>query len=208
MTKAEITGSLIIFGVVGILFVASQNQGGKPRIPLSSLPTFTPPTATPSVDPVATLTATFTPTPNLEDIPVATSAVITTSKGDITVSLDATKNPKTVRNFLSKAQSGFYTNLVFHRVEDWVIQGGDPKGDGTGGGSMSVELTDTPFITGSLGVASTGDGKTQNDAQFFITKKDADWLNNKYTNFGQVTEGMDVVNQIAIGDKILKITPR
>ena len=70
---------------------------------------------------------------------------------------------------------------------------------------MPVEFNNKSFVTGSLGMASTGNGQTQNDSQFFITKSDASWLNGKYTNFGIVTEGMDVVNAIAIGDKILGI---
>lgn len=134
------------------------------------------------------------------------TAVIKTSKGDITLVLYGEDAPYTVANFIKKAKDGFYNGLVFHRVEDWVIQGGDPKGDGTGGGSMPVEFNSHSFTTGALGVASTGDGVTQNDSQFFITKSDATYLDGKYTNFGYVTDGMDVVNQIAIGDKILGIT--
>lgn len=134
------------------------------------------------------------------------SAVIKTSKGDITVNLRTDAAPRTVQNFLSKANSNYYKNLIFHRVEDWVIQGGDPQGNGTGGGNMPVEFNSLPFVTGSLGVASKGDGQVQNDSQFFITKSDAAWLNGKYTNFGEVTAGMDVVNKIAVGDKILGIT--
>jgi peptidyl-prolyl cis-trans isomerase B (cyclophilin B) len=107
---------------------------------------------------------------------------------------------------VTKAQSGFYNNLTFHRVEDWVIQGGDPKGNGMGGGNMPVEFNQKPFVKGSLGVASRGDGKVQNDAQFFITKTEASWLNGQYTNFGIVTEGMDVVEKIAVGDKIIGIS--
>jgi cyclophilin family peptidyl-prolyl cis-trans isomerase len=133
------------------------------------------------------------------------TAVIKTSKGDITLDLYGDAAPYTVANFIKKAKDGFYNNLTFHRVEDWVVQGGDPLGNGTGGGSMPVEFNDKPFVTGSVGVASTGDGKTQNDSQFFITKKDASYLNGQYTNFGMVTDGMDVVNKLAIGDKILGI---
>ena len=94
----------------------------------------------------------------------------------------------------------------FHRVEDWVIQGGDPTGTGSGGGQMQTEINSKPFVTGSLGVARGGDPRISNDSQFFIVKSDAAWLNQQYTNFGIVTEGMDVVNKIQIGDKILGIT--
>ena len=141
-----------------------------------------------------------------QPLPASISAVIQTSKGEIDISLDGKNAPNTVRNFMSKAQSNFYNNLTFHRVLDWVIQGGDPNGDGSGGGSMPVEFNSNPFIVGSVGMASTGDGKTQNASQFFIMKTAGDWLNGKYTNFGMVTSGMDVVNKIAIGDKITSIT--
>ncbi len=152
--------------------------------------------------------AAFTPTPSSATIAHvnATTATIKTAKGDIILELYPKDAPNTVKNFVNKAKSGFYNNLTFHRVEDWVIQGGDPLGNGTGGGSMPVEFNSKPFVVGSLGVASRGDGKTQNDAQFFITKTDASWLNKQYTNFGIVKSGMDVVNKIQIGDTILGIT--
>src|SRR3989344_1172672 len=136
------------------------------------------------------------------------TAIIKTSKGDIELSFYSSDAPNTIANFVKKAQSGFYNNLTFHRVEDWVIQGGDPLGNGTGGGNMPVEFNTKPFVVGSLGIASRGDGKVQNDAQFFITKKDSPFLNGKYTNFGIVTKGMDIVNKIEIGDKILEIQLR
>jgi peptidyl-prolyl cis-trans isomerase B (cyclophilin B) len=138
------------------------------------------------------------------------SALIKTSKGDITITLDGKNAPKTVRNFLDKAKSDYYKNLKFHRVEDWVVQGGDPKGDGTGGNLIGpMESTSTPFVVGSLGVAGVSgeNGQTMaNDSQFFIVKTEASWLNQKYTNFGNVTSGIDIVNSMKVGDKILGIT--
>lgn len=144
------------------------------------------------------------PSGMLEEIN-ATQAAIVTDKGTITIELFPDVAPNTVKNFLNKAKSGFYNNLKFHRVEDWVVQGGDPLGNGTGGGSIPVEFNNKPYGIGAVGVASRGDGKTQNDAQFFITKKDSQFLNGQYTNFGQVTSGMDAANKLEIGDKILKI---
>src|SRR5579859_3293791 len=135
------------------------------------------------------------------------SATIKTSKGDIDVTLFGDTAPLTVKNFVLKADTGYYNNLDFHRVEDWVIQGGDPKGDGTGGGQMVAEQTPTkPFVTGSLGVARASNPQINNDSQFFITKSDASWLDGQYTNFGLVTSGMDVVDSIQKGDKIESIT--
>lgn len=146
------------------------------------------------------------PKPTTGELKTAQQATITTSKGEIVMTLYPEVAPKTVSNFVTKAQSGFYNNLTFHRVEDWVIQGGDPDGNGTGGGNMATELNSKPFVKGSLGVARGGDIKVSNDSQFFITKTPADWLDNQYTNFGIVTEGMDVVEKIAIGDKIISVS--
>lgn len=114
--------------------------------------------------------------------------------------------PKTVANFIQKANSGYYDSLIFHRVEGWVVQGGDPTGNGTGGNNnLTTELSKQPFKVGALGVARGGDIKVSNDSQFFITKQDSDFLDGQYTNFGQIIDGMDVVNKIQIGDKIRHI---
>lgn len=134
-----------------------------------------------------------------------TAALIETTKGQIVIFFHD-ETPRTVANFTEKAKSGTYNNLTFHRVEDWVAQGGDPKGDGTGGGTMVTEITNKPFVVGSVGVARGSDIKVSNDMQFFITKKEAPWLFRQYTNFGIVARGIDVVNKLQIGDKIVKIT--
>lgn len=150
-----------------------------------------------------------TPEPATVPGPVASiSATVETSKGNIVLTLFTDAAPKAVANFVQKAKSGYYNGLDFHRVENWVIQGGDPLGNGTGGKDMTTELNSKPFITGSLGVAAHPGPNGQNinnDSQFFITKTDASWLNGQYTNFGIVTSGMDVVDKIQIGDKILGI---
>jgi len=126
--------------------------------------------------------------------------------GSFTIALRPDKAKQTVANFVAKATSGFYDGKTFHRVEDWVVQGGDPDGTGRGGGKMPSELNDLPFSTGSVGIARGGDIKVNNDSQFFVVKADASWLNNQYTNFGQVTAGQDVVQGIRVGDKIKKVT--
>jgi peptidyl-prolyl cis-trans isomerase B (cyclophilin B) len=141
-----------------------------------------------------------------EELKSAQKATITTSKGDIVLTLFPDVAPKTVSNFVTKSQGAYYDDLTFHRVEAWVIQGGDPKGDGTGGGDIETELNSKPFVKGSLGVARGGNIEISNDSQFFITKTEADWLNNQYTNFGIVTQGLEVVEQIEKGDRIISIT--
>ncbi|QQG50375.1 MAG: peptidylprolyl isomerase [Candidatus Berkelbacteria bacterium] len=141
-------------------------------------------------------------------------AIIETDKGNIELDLYPDVAPKTVDNFIQKANAGFFNGLKFHRVEDWVIQGGDPLSRdesqkdlwGTGGGNIDTELSDKPFGVGALGVARGNEIKISNDSQFFITKKDAQFLNSQYTIFGQVTAGMDVVEKIAIGDLIKSVT--
>lgn len=149
--------------------------------------------------------------PVKEDIRATISAEIKTTRGTIGITLYNQDAKLAVKNFINKAQTGFYKNLLFHRVENWVVQGGDPKGNGTGGGAFQSELNGKPFITGSLGWAASsnmqvGQGaRISNDSQFFIVKSDAPWLDPTYTNFGTVTDGMDVVNKIQIGDKILGI---
>jgi cyclophilin family peptidyl-prolyl cis-trans isomerase len=131
--------------------------------------------------------------------------VIDTPKGTIVCSLatDAAANVKgTIANFETKANSGFFNGLKFHRVEGWVIQGGDPTGTGSGGGKMPAEYNALPFNEGALGVARGPDKSRNSDCQFFIVKNNSRFLDNEYTNFGQVIEGMDVVKKIAIGDKM------
>ncbi len=137
----------------------------------------------------------------------ATKATVELAKGgSFTIALRPDKAPKTVQNFVAKARAKYYDGLLFHRVEDWVVQGGDPQGTGRGGGQMPSELNDLPFTAGSVGIARGQDIRINNDSQWFVCLKDASWLNAQYTNFGQVTSGMDVVRGIKIGDKIKTIT--
>ncbi len=126
--------------------------------------------------------------------------------GSFTFELRADVAPNTVANFTKKSKDGFYDGLTFHRVEDWVVQGGDPDGTGRGGGKIPSELNDLPFSKGSVGIARGPDVKVNNDSQFFVVKSDASWLNNQYTNFGQVVSGLDVLQTIKIGDRIETVT--
>jgi cyclophilin family peptidyl-prolyl cis-trans isomerase len=125
------------------------------------------------------------------------TAVLHTSEGDITLMLNAKETPITVNNFVSLARENFYNNTIFHRViEDFMIQGGDPKGDGTGG--PGYQFDDEPFtgkyVEGAIAMANAG--PNTNGSQFFIMHKDYP-LPPHYVIFGQVTEGMHVVNTIA-----------
>lgn len=191
---------LVITGFIMIINFMNKNAQ-KPITP--SLTSLSNPTATPTQPVIVTTERVASESSQV--IAATTSAVIKTSKGNITLSFFIKDAPHTVANFIKKAKSGFYNGLTFHRVEDWVIQGGDPKGDGTGGGQMPTELNNKPFVLGSLGVARGGNIKVSNDAQFFITKTDASWLNGQYTNFGIVKSGIEVVHKIEKGDKIISI---
>ncbi len=167
------------------------------------------PVATSSATPISTASAKPTTTSKGKTMDQSKPiAQIETDKGIIEVELYPEKAPNTVKNFLDKAASGYYKGLKFHRVEDWVIQGGDPLGNGTGGGKMTTELNDVPFVDGSLGVARGGDIKVSNDSQFFICTADCGWLDGQYTNFGKVIKGLDIAKKVAIGDAIKGITSK
>lgn len=133
---------------------------------------------------------------------------IETAKGKITLELRPDVAPKTVANYLGKWSREECNNLTFHRVEDWVVQGCDPKGDGTGGAdSLPTETSTESFTVGSLGVARKANPKEiSNDSQFFVVKKDSTFLDGEYTYFGKVISGMNVVNSLSIGDKIISTT--
>lgn len=132
-----------------------------------------------------------------------TTATVELEKGgSFTIALRPDKAPQTVARFAEKARSGFYEGLTFHRVEDWVVQGGDPRGTGTGGERVPSEYNDLPFVLGAVGVARGPDRALNNDSQWFVVKRAAPHLDGDYTNFGTVTSGMDVVQGIRVGDRI------
>jgi|SRR3989344_5045801 len=204
MNKVILFVAVVFIAVLGVLVVSNQNSSA-PNLPDLTISTTPAPTLSQSTESAqASTTASITPAIS-DAITNTAEAVIMTDKGVIQLKLDSKNAPKTVANFIMKAKLGFYNGLTFHRVEDWVIQGGDPKGDGTGGSAMPTELNNEAFVIGSVGVARGGDIKISNDAQFFITKKDSPHLNGQYTNFGMVTKGMDVAEKIAVGDKIVSI---
>jgi peptidyl-prolyl cis-trans isomerase B (cyclophilin B) len=126
--------------------------------------------------------------------------------GSFTIDCADAKAPKTVKNFVDKAKKGYFDGLTFHRVENWVVQGGDPTGTGRGGEKMATELNDLPFTAGAVGVARGPDIKVSNDSQFFVVTTDASWLDRQYANFGRISAGMDVVRTIRPGDKMRKVT--
>ncbi|NJD78078.1 MAG: peptidylprolyl isomerase [Candidatus Methanoperedens sp.] len=137
------------------------------------------------------------------------TAIIETVKGTIKFELKETEAPITTKNFIDLANKGFYNGLIFHRVEPgFVIQGGDPKGNGTGGSSKTIPLEIVPTLThkkGAVGMARSQDPNSAS-SQFYICIEDAKFLDKNYAVFGQVTEGQNVVSNIRKGDKMLKVT--
>ena len=126
------------------------------------------------------------------------TATMKTSEGDIVLELFDEDAPKTVENFTRLAGDGFYDGLTFHRViPDFMIQGGCPEGTGTGGPGYTFEDEINPHkvVRGALAMANAG--PNTNGSQFFIvTTEEAPWLDGKHTVFGQVVEGMEVVDAI------------
>src|SRR3954447_26106572 len=127
-----------------------------------------------------------------------TNATLQTNQGTIELQLFDEDAPKTVENFKKLAQDGFYNGVIFHRViPDFMIQGGDPTGTGSGGPGYQFEdeFNDHKVARGALAMANAG--PNTNGSQFFIVTADAaPWLDGKHTVFGRVLEGMDVVDRI------------
>jgi peptidyl-prolyl cis-trans isomerase B (cyclophilin B) len=153
----------------------------------------------------------------LDGVPVRNTghyAILDTDRGEIVLELYATEAPKTVANFEKLAKDGFYNNLTFHRVEPgFVVQGGDPAGNGTGGPGYELPAEISPtekHLRGTLAMARRGDqvnpDRKSSGSQFYICLAPAPFLDGQYTIFGGVVEGMNVVDQIKVGDHIKKVT--
>ena len=142
--------------------------------------------------------------------------LIDTDKGPIEIEFLAADSPKAVENFRLLAERGYYDGLTFHRiVKGFMIQGGDPSGDGTGGESawggtfedginQDSALYRGGYKRGLLAMANAG--PNTNGSQFFITHVATDWLNGKHAVFGKVIQGQEVVDSIRQGDKMTKVT--
>ncbi|WP_133000763.1 peptidylprolyl isomerase [Luteimonas arsenica] len=135
------------------------------------------------------------------------NAVFDTDRGQIKVELYPDKAPLTVASFVNLARKGFYDGLSFHRViPDFMIQGGCPKGTGTGGPGYKFEDETGNGIRHERGVLSMANaGPNTNGSQFFITHIKTDWLDGKHTVFGKVTEGLEVVDAVKQGDAIKSV---
>jgi cyclophilin family peptidyl-prolyl cis-trans isomerase len=147
-----------------------------------------------------------TPTPPTDTTPAPASATIKmeTSEGSFKLTLDGKAAPQTVKNFIKLASEGFYNGLTFHRiVEGFMIQGGDPKGDGTGGPDYTIPAEiGLKHTKGAIAMARLADQvnpkKESSGSQFYITLAPQTFLDGQYTVFGYVSEGMNVVEKIGM----------
>jgi len=131
--------------------------------------------------------------------------VLETSKGDLTLRCLASQAPLHVAAFVDRVRAGFYDGLVWHRVvPNFVIQGGDPRGDGWGGDGTTLrdEINATRYVRGTVGMPKAG--KDTGSCQIFITHLPTPHLDGNYTVFGQVESGLDVVDEIEVGDRIVR----
>lgn len=136
-------------------------------------------------------------------------ANIETSKGTIELELYPQYAPKTVNNFVFLAKEGYYDGVTFHRViSNFMVQGGDPTGTGTGGPGYRFEdeVSGNPLKHDAKVISMANAGPGTNGSQFFITHSPQPHLNGKHTVFGKVTKGADVVDAIRQGDKMTKVT--
>ena len=208
---AGVVAGALAFGGVGYagwLFLFAGDDGNR------AAPT-TGPTATPTTSPSAELPVAcdakvpreaeeekpmFDAPPEMQIDPKKEyTAVMYTSCGQIELDLFAKETPVTVNNFVFLAREGFYDGLTFHRViPDFVLQGGDPKGDGSGGPGYQFEdeIVDRLKFTEPGLLAMANSGPDTNGSQFFITTGTPEHLNGLHTIFGRVTKGMDAVRQI------------
>lgn len=200
---------LLIPLIFVVTLLASCTTQSKPEASEASAPPQSTPTAQSSVAPTAQTPSTSpqaqpTSTTNSnEKVKIMKKATIETNQGTIVIEFYSTDAPKTVENFQKLASSGFYNNLIFHRViKGFMIQGGDPSGNGTGGPGYKFndeinkdsDLYKTGYKKGIVAMANSG--PNTNGSQFFIMHADYP-LPPSYTIFGKVVEGQDVIDKIA-----------
>jgi len=199
-------GAVIVIGAVIVFFYPKNSNQKGSSVGNSSSPVMASPPA-----------ASASPAPASGVKPAeVTSATIKTARGDITVELYPKVAPKSVENFATLSQRGYYNGITFHRVEDWVIQAGDPTGTGAGGESIwgpvftdnfdaNSAVAKAGYPVGTLAMAKKGtDPKFAGSSQWFIMK-DAMPLPLEYAIFGKVLSGLEVVKNIKQGDKITSI---
>ncbi len=145
------------------------------------------------------------PPPMVIDTSKQYTATMETEKGNLVLELFASDVSMTVNNFVFLARDGFYDNTIFHRViADFMVQGGDANGTGGPGYTFADEFTEHTHVTGALSMANSG--ANNNGSQFFITYSPQPHLDGHHSVFGQLIEGMDVLEQIEQGDTLIRVT--
>ena len=137
---------------------------------------------------------------------VSPHAFIETAKGTVEIELSVIDAPQTARNFMTLARKGYFNGLQIHRVvPNFVVQDGDPRGDGSGGPGYTIrdELNDRPYVRGTVGMALSG--PDTGGSQFFITHSPQPHLDAKYTVFGRVVSGMEIVDRLQQLDVIERV---
>ncbi|MBC7385925.1 MAG: peptidylprolyl isomerase [Cryobacterium sp.] len=203
--------AIVLIGLVATGFYLKKEDGAAD----SSHPQVTTPESNPSVLPSSTASdgasAQTTTAPDLTvDAAGLSKAVVTieTPKGKIKFRFYSKDAPNTAARLVQLIQSGFYNGLTFHRVEPgFVIQGGDPSGNGTGGSGtkLKAEFNSRKHIMGTVAMARAQDPDSA-DSQFYIALSEIPHLDGSYTVVGQVSEGMDIVSSIQVGDKMTKVS--
>jgi peptidylprolyl isomerase len=177
---------IILIGIVIVFFLLQQPETKKEA----------------QITPVAEKTESAKPTQKMEiDKSKTYFALLKTTAGDIKIELNATQTPITVNNFVTLAKKGFYDNTIFHRViKDFMIQGGDPKGDGTGGPGYQFddEAFEGEYTRATVAMANSG--PNTNGSQFFIMHADNTSMPKNYVIFGHVIEGMETMDKIATAE--------
>lgn len=136
-------------------------------------------------------------------------ATIETNRGAIKIKLFPEDAPKAVENFIKLARKGYYDGLKWHRVEDWVVQTGDPKGDGTGGPGYTIPDETNKTLKhnlGAVGMAKSSEPNSGGSQFYIIVRKPANFLDGRYTVFGQVIQGQDVAEKLQLNDTMKKVT--
>ncbi|HHY17357.1 MAG TPA: peptidylprolyl isomerase [Firmicutes bacterium] len=128
-------------------------------------------------------------------------------QGTIVIQVYPKLMPVTVENFLDLAGSGFYDGLIWHRVENWVVQTGDPEGTGMGGSGKTIKLETNKNLKNVRGAVAMARSQARDSAssQFYVLKTDAPWLDGDYAVFGKVVSGMEIIDSLKAGDTMLRV---
>lgn len=218
---AAVIFAVLIIILAILVYLKSNPQNSDSSVPPVESPSIAPssevvpaesPAPVPSIEPTATQQPEGTPTVDFTTDANGlskTQVVIETNKGIIKYKFYSNDAPNTSKRIAELVQQGFYNGLTFHRVEPgFVIQGGDPNGNGTGGSGqkLKAEFNSRKHVEGTVAMARSQNPDSA-DSQFYICLGSPSFLDGQYTVFGQLTEGMDVVRQIRPGDtmKVVRI---